>query len=277
MLVTLNDVLIKAQREGYGIISANVFNMESVLAVFDSARKLKSPVIIACAERFDIEAIAEICKFYSKRFSDVVAVLHLDHGKSFENLIKAIKAGYTSVMIDASLDPFEENVRKTSEIVKIAHAAGVSVEGELGHVGRSTDYDFNVEDNLTQPYEALRFVKETSIDCLAVSIGTAHGLYKSTPKLDFNRLKEIRKTISLPLALHGGSSSGDENIRKAIDLGISKINIFTDLISSGGDKIKSLVEKGDNIDFVTACKEGLEGYKEVLIRYIKLFGSSNQA
>lgn len=277
MLVNLNDVLINAQKEHYGVISANVFNMETISAVFNVAKELRAPVIIACAERFEIETVAEISMFYSKKFPEVTAVLHLDHGKSFDNLIKAIRAGYTSVMIDASENTFEENVLRTSEIVKIAHAVGVSVEGELGHVGKGVNYDADKEDNLTVPGEALKFVEETSVDCLAVSIGTAHGIYKGTPKIDFDRLNQIRKLVTIPLALHGGSSSGDDNIKKAIDLGISKINIFTDLVISGANKVKEFIEKENKINFVSVCDKGIEGYKDMLIHYIKLFGSSNRS
>lgn len=202
-------------------------------------------------------------------------------------IVSAIRFGFSSVMIDRSMVPYEENVREVAEIVKIAHAVGVSVEAELGHVGQGFEYEETRNAGLTNPEEAVSFVKETGIDCLAVAVGTSHGVYKGKPHLEFDLLSELSEKIQIPLVLHGGSGTGDDNLAKAVCCGIQKVNLFTDLSNAG---LKSLMKylgidwdqmqqdgtKGEFANMkANLCDAGLEagkGYKELLCHYIELFG-----
>ena len=158
-----------------------------------------------------MEETGEIAKFYARKYPEAVVALHLDHGGAFEEIMQALRSGYTSVMIDRSKLPYEENVREVREVVRIAHAMGVSVEAELGHVGTGTEYDKTRDSGLTHKEEARRFVEETGVDALAVAIGTSHGVYQGTPRLEFELLKEIAALVDVPLVLHGGSGTGDDN------------------------------------------------------------------
>jgi fructose-bisphosphate aldolase class II len=276
MLIPTAEILNEARKYRYGVVAPNVFEINSVKAVFEVADELRSPVILGCSDKLDLESIAEATKFYSRRYPDVVASLNLDHGKSFDSAVRAIKAGFTSVMVDRSTLPFEDNVRETVEIVKMAHAVGVSVEAELGHVGQGASYDKDRDSGLTDVDEAVRFVEKTNVDCLAVAIGTAHGQYIGVPKLDFDRLINLREKVPVPLVLHGGSSTGDENLKKAVELGISKVNISTDLKIKGAEYIKKYVSDGSCNNLFSIIDEGIKGWKEMLIHYIKLFGSEGK-
>jgi fructose-bisphosphate aldolase class II len=183
-----------------------------------------------------------------------------------------IRASFSSIMAVRSTLPFEENVAQVKELVRIAHACGVSVEAELGHVGVGQNYAVDGSSNLTEPEDAARFVEETGIDALAVAIGTAHGKYSGTPHIDFERLERILKVVDIPLVLHGGSSSGDENLSKAARSGICKINIATDLITEAVDKaMAGGKEYGQMINNFNG------GFKSKLVHYIKLFGHEGKA
>ena len=245
MLRTMDIILNKAKEEGYGVPAPNVFNQDTIEAAINVASKMRSPIIIDFGEMVDdgsMYEIGQIVKFYSNKFPEVPVALNLDHGKTFESAARAIRAGFTSVMVDRSELPFNENVRETKEICKMAHASGLSVEAEIGHVGQGVKYDEDRDKGLTRVEEAIRFVELTGVDCLAVAIGTAHGPYIGTPKLDFDRLVELRKEVKVPLVLHGGSSTGDENLKKAVKLGISKVNLATDLFTAGVEHIKKLLK-----------------------------------
>lgn len=277
MLVPMNVILEKAARENYGVAAPNVFNMDTVLATFQAASELKAPLIIDCADKFDLEVIGELTRFYEKKYPEVPVALNLDHGKTYGAAVRAIKAGFTSVMVDRSQMPFEDNVRETAEIVKMAHAVGVSVEAELGHVGRGSNYSEDRDAGLTAPADALKFVEKTSVDCLAIAIGTAHGQYVGTPVLDYDRLMQIRKIVSVPLVLHGGSSTGDENLKKAVELGIAKVNLSTDLNMAGAKQVKELIGREASPSLLAITLEGAAGYKEMLKHYMKLFNSAGRA
>ena len=176
------------------------------------------------------------------RLADASSVrlrINLDHGGSYEEVMSALRAGFTSIMVNRSVLPYEENVKEVSEIVKIAHAMGVSVEAELGHVGQGDNYAVDGKTALTDPEEAKKYIEETGVDMLAVAIGTAHGAYVGTPKIHFDRLQEIKKvTGDFPLALHGGSRfQGDENLRKVCQMGINKVNVCNDLMRAACDTV----------------------------------------
>lgn len=277
MLLPMSVILNKASKENYGVVAADVFDVDTVLGVFEVSSELKSPVIINCPQRYDLELIAEAIKFYSRRYPEVVVASNLDHGSTFEAAVKALKYGFTSIMVDRSQLPFDENLKETIEIVKIAHAAGASAEAELGHVGKGVSYDADRDAGLTRVEEAVEYVSKTSVDCLAVAIGTAHGRYAGTPKIDFDRLINIKKEVTVPLVLHGGSSTGDANLKKAVELGITKVNIFTDLLIEGAKYVKGHIEKEQYPTMETVYKEGLEGYKNMLKHYMCLFDSVNRA
>ncbi len=274
MLVNMKEMLQTAKAEGYGVIATDAWNSTSLKAMVEIAQEKKAPIILSLAEvhlsNITAKEMAELAKIYTKD-TTVPMALHFDHGMTFDEIVKAIHAGFTSVMIDASSCDFEENVRRTKEIVKIAHAVNVSVEAEIGHVGGAEGGgDDGLGSLLTDPEEAVRFVQETGVDCLAVSVGTAHGLYTGIPKLDFERLEEIAKVVSVPLVLHGGSGSGDENLRKAVELGISKINVFSDMLKT----IEVNTEKaGEDIFGLDREKIAKESVKECVAHYMKVFKS----
>ena len=279
MLVTMDVILDKAKSESYGVVAPNVFNQDTIEGAIVAANKMRSPIIIAFGEMVDdgsIFEIGDIVRIYSKKFPEVPIALHLDHGKNYESVVRAIRAGFTSVMLDKSELPFDENVYLTKEICKMAHAIKISVEAEIGHVGQGVQYDKDRDRGLTSVEEAVRFVEQTDVDCLAVAIGTAHGPYVGNPKLDFERLLALRKEVNVPLVLHGGSSTGDENLKKAVDLGISKVNIATDLLMAGVKRIRELFVKEENPNYLEIIENGSNGYQEMLAHYIQLFNSNNR-
>lgn len=301
MLVSMRRILESARKGGYGVAAPNVFNMETVRAAFESAKELQAPIILNCAGAHPIEEVSELAYFYEKKYPEVIAALNLDHGETFEEAIRAIRAGFTSVMVDRSTLPYEENVAQVKEIVKIARAVGVSVEAELGHVGFGFEYDKTRDSGLTDPKQAVEFVEETGVDCLAVAVGTSHGTYKGDPKLEFELLEEISSKVDVPLVLHGGSGTGDENLQKAVGKGIQKINLFTDLNILGLDFLRQYLVDGnpgsgenlldvsegqtngefssDNktINICDAYEVVSKGYKKALMHYMELFGSKGKA
>lgn len=279
MLIPMDIILNKAKNEGYGVVAPNVFNQDTIEVAIKVARRMRSPIIIDFGEMVDdgsIYEIGNIVKFYSKKFTEVPIALNLDHGKTYESAVRAIRAGFTSVMVDGSELPFEENVYLTKEICKMAHAVGLSVEAEIGHVGLGTKYDEDRNKGLTSVEEAVKFVELTNVDCLAVAIGTAHGPYIGEPNLDFERLATLRKKVRVPLVLHGGSSTGDENLKKAVELGITKVNLATDLFTAAVEHTKKLFKYDDNPNYVTMISKANEGYGKMLAHYIQLFGSNNR-
>lgn len=292
MLTDMGSILRKAKREGYGVAAPNVWSLNTVKSVFEAAKELRAPIIIDGAGIHQIEEISDAVKFYAKKFPEVPSALNLDHGGDFQEIIAAIRYGFTSVMVDRSTLSFEENVREVAEIVKIAHAVGVSVEAELGHVGQGFEYETTRDAGLTRKEEAKAFVEQTGVDCLAVSVGTSHGTYKGTPKLEFELLAELHQMLEVPLVLHGGSGTGDENLQKAVKTGIQKVNLCTDLSNAGLEALKSYL----SIDYDQIKKDGKlgefgnpsanmfdlsnamrKGYKELLKHYICLFDGKNRA
>jgi len=243
MLVNLNDVLIQARKSGYAIGAFNVYNMETIKAVFDAAVSLNIPVIIAFGEKYSyINSIRLIAKCVHElaNKTQLPIVLHLDHCKSEDLIIRAIQAGFTSVMYDGSNMSNCDNIKNTSKVVKIAHATGVTVEAELGYVPAEDTGEFVSEDQLTKSEEAKEFVEKTNCDALAIAVGTIHGNYIGKPKIYHDRLKEIAKVISVPLVLHGGSGNTEEDLILAIDEGMSKININTEISNAAVKQLKEI-------------------------------------
>ena len=273
MLVNTKKMLEDAYKSNYAIPSPDFFDQRLVRDYVEVAEKLNRPCLLAFSEALSkflpLEDAYMIGKYYGEK-AKVPVALHIDHGKTVEFVKKAIDIGFTSVMIDASADSFEENVRKTKEIVEYAHPRGVTVEAEIGHVGSNAlnaDMETQDESVYTEVDECVKFVELTGVDSIAVSVGTSHGVYThGTPVLNFERLKELKDAVSIPLVLHGGSSSGDENLRKCAEIGIAKINIFTDIIKNAAKEAK--LGNKDNyrdmaLDIDKGAKEMLEHYYHV--------------
>lgn len=276
MLIHMGTLLQDAKKNRYGVAAPNVWSINTARVVFEAAQELKAPVILDVAGIHRLEESAEAVKFYAKKFPEVTAALNLDHGGNFEEIVEAIRLGFSSVMVDRSTLSFDENVREVSEIVKIAHAVGVSVEAELGHVGQGFEYEETRDAGLTRKEEAVEFVKKTGVDCLAVSVGTSHGTYKGTPKLEFELLKELSEMIEVPLVLHGGSGTGDENLKKAVLTGIQKVNLNTDLSNAGIAAMEDYMAHS-NANMFDMSNVIADGYKQKLIHYMRLFGGEGRA
>lgn len=283
MLVTGKEILLDAQENGYAVGAFNVNNMEIVQAIIEAAEETNSPVILQASQGglkyAGVEYIAALGKLAGQN-AKVPVALHLDHGTDFEQIMLCIRHGFTSVMIDASQYPLDENIAYTKKVVEVAHAVGVSVEAELGKIGGTED-DITVEEKdatFTDPAEAERFVRETGVDSLAIAVGTAHGVYKGVPKLQYDIIKEIRSRVDVPLVLHGSSGVPDESIKKAIPLGISKINIDTDLRIKFAEGVKKVVgENPEEIDPRKILAPARTAMKEKIVEKMNTFGSSGKA
>lgn len=278
MLVNLNDVLKNAQKEHYGVGLFNTTDTDMLEAVISAAEELRSPVILGTAEVLlpygELKLIAPSIKAAAERAS-VPVVMHYDHGLTFDRCIEALKLGFSSVMFDGSAGEYEENLAKTREIVKISHSFGASVEGEIGHVGQADSGDNLLTDMYTTPDEAEAYVKATGVDALAVAIGTAHGVYKTKPMLNLERLREIKERIDTPLVLHGGSGLTDDDFKNTIKNGIAKVNIFTDLCLAGNKAMQSGIEQ--NLEYLAIRNLKVETIKEAVKQKMLIFGSQNKA
>ncbi len=281
MLVTTKEMLLNAQKYGYGVGAFNVENLEMVQAVVAAAEELKSPVIMqttsSTLKYADPDYFYAMASTAAKKASVPVAI-HLDHGNGFDISAKALRAGYTSIMIDGSHSPFEENIAITKSVVDMCHAAGVPVEAELGKVGGKEDDVDGGNGGYTEPADAVEFTDKTGIDFLAIAIGTAHGVYKGVPKLDLDRLSEIKSVVSIPLVLHGTSGVPDETVRECIRRGICKINYATDLRIAFTQGVKDfLTNKPDAIDPKQYCAVGRDNVKEYVKGKILVVGSDGKA
>ncbi|MFW5991806.1 MAG: class II fructose-1,6-bisphosphate aldolase [Halanaerobiaceae bacterium] len=278
-LVNPLSLIKKAQKEKVAIAAFNIHNMETAQGVLEGAAEEKAPVMIATTpgtlRHAGVATIAAIVKTAAEDY-DIPVALHLDHCPSYEIIVKAIRNGYTSVMIDSSELPYEENVAMVQDVVKVGHAAGVQVEGELGRIGGTED-DITVDEReaaLTVPEEAADFVEKTGIDTLAVAIGTAHGVYKGEPKLDFDRLAAIEKVVDVPLVLHGASGVPDESVQKAIARGICKVNIATELKIPMAKAVQDyFAENPEGNDPRKYLGAGRDALKQVVKHKIRLCGS----
>jgi fructose-bisphosphate aldolase class II len=278
MLVNLNEVLRDAKAKKYAVGLFNTTDSDMLQAVIEAAEETKSPVIIGTAEVLlpygELKLIGPSVIEAAKRAS-VPVVVHYDHGLTFNRCMEALKLGFSSVMFDGSAGEYAKNIADTAEIVKICHGFGASVEGEIGHVGQADACDNDATDMYTKVEEACDYIAGTGVDALAVSIGTAHGAYKSKPKLDLVRLSEIAAATDVPLVLHGGSGLTDDDFRNAIANGISKVNIFTDLLFAGARAMKSGIEQ--NLDYLTIRNMRVEEIKKDVVKKMNLFGCAGKA
>jgi fructose-bisphosphate aldolase class II len=278
MMVDFSELLKEARRHKYAVGSFNVYNYETIRGVIDAGQELGYPLIVAFAEGYlnnmDMDEVYALVHAMAHK-SSIPVVLHLDHCKSFENIVKAIRAGFTSVMFDGSSLPFEENIKKTAEVVAIAHAVDVSVEAELGALAGGEFSNEEAGDEVyTNPKQASHFVEKTGIDALAVSIGTVHGMYKGTPRIDVEVLKKIAARIDIPLVLHGGSGTPEETIRECIRNGIAKINVNTEISYYTVEQVKVLLQSGKSYHLSQLALKEVGYVREVVTKYAKIFRSA---
>ena len=282
MYVSMKSMLSHASENNYAVMAVNCVNMEVVKAIIDAAEEESSPVIVNISPRqfkahADLELMVPMIKAYAKS-ANVPVALNLDHGQEYEDINYAIKTGFTSIMFDGSTLPFEENIKHTKILSLLAQDLGLSIEAELGHVGQASEGDNVKTDYYTDVKQAVEFVAKTNVDCLAVAIGTAHGKYPEgfVPKIDFQRLKELKDALKMPLVLHGGSGAGEENIRKAVSLGINKINVCTDLFNYGRDAIANELKTNPKIDYMDLMHVGELAMKTYIKNYMRIIGSSQR-
>lgn len=284
-LINLKELLTHARENNYAVGAFNVTNLGFIDTLIDAAVEQRSPIILQIAEvhlkYVDLEEIAPVIISAAKKV-DIPVCFHLDHGQSLETVVKTIRAGFTSVMFDGSSLPLEENIAATKEVVKIANSVNVSVEGEIGHVGGETIGEVAPtahaasEEFFTKVEEAERFYRETGVDALALAIGNVHGFYKGDPNLDFKRLEDINKAVPIPLVLHGGSGISDEDFKKAISMGICKINYYTEMSAAAVARIRQyLNEKPDVTSIPDVIIKGFDEIKNIVKKRLEVFGSKN--
>ena len=281
-LVPMALLLQEAQKEGYAVGAFNANNLEIVQGIVEAAVELNSPVILQASQGAikyaGLDYLVAIVRAASEKVRVPVA-LNLDHGASFEQAVQCIRGGFSAVMFDGSKYPFAENVALTLAVGRVARAAGVSLEGELGRIGGTED-DVSVaarDAAMTVPEEAAEFVRQTGVDALAVAVGTAHGPYRGVPRLDFARLAAIRRLVDVPLVLHGASGVPGQAIQEAISLGVCKINIDTDLRQAFSAGIKEvLAATPDEFDPRRLLGPGREALKKVAKEKMLLFGSAGR-
>ena len=280
-LVTSKQMLQNAQKGRYAVGAFNVENMEMVKAVIAAANQLEAPVILqttpstvkyGTAQTYAALVAAEAQK------SNVPICLHLDHGSSYELVVKCLENGYTSVMIDGSKETFPDNIAVSKKVVAAAHKRGIPVEAELGKVGGKEDSHEAVADTNTDPWEAKRFVEKTGVDSLAIAIGTAHGFYEGTPALDKERITDIHNMVSVPLVLHGSSGLSEEEVQDCVKRGICKVNFATELRVAYTDAVKRLLkERPETYDPKAFGDVAIPAVKQLVMNRMKICGCTGKA
>ncbi|MEN0022448.1 MAG: ketose-bisphosphate aldolase [Microbacterium sp.] len=284
MLYTGKSILDVANAHDFAIPAFNISDWAMFTGVMDISEEKAAPVIIAIHPDEVSHITTDLIPAMHSRAhrSSVPVAIHWDHGGSYEQIIRAIHAGFTSVMIDASLEPFDRNVAITRKVVEAAHAAGIQVEGELGTIGANDSYGESgaAEIIYTNPDDAVRFVEETGVDSLAIAIGTSHGLYPSdkNPELRHDLLEQIKAAVKIPLVLHGGSSNPDAELRRAVELGVNKINISSDIKVSYHDRMREVLGTDRRLREPNAIQpEALKAMKATAAEKIELFGADGKA
>ena len=274
MLMNTKEILTQAQQGKYAVAAFNVYNLETAQAAIQVSEREGTPVIIALGERYfptvDVEGFSAMVKAMAEKVKVPVA-LHLDHAYEKESIIRAIRAGFTSVMYDGSKYDLEQNIRFTKEIVEIAHMAGVSVEAEIGSVARGAFSDEEEGDGtLTDPQSAKAFVAETNVDFLAAAIGTVHGMYKGEPKIDLALLERIREAVGIPLVLHGGSGTPENVLKKAIELCICKVNVNTEVSMAAVSYLEKYAKEKQTAHLSTIMAEMQQAMEPVMTKFVRL-------
>lgn len=280
-IISMREILSESVDRRYAVGAFDTLNYSMTEAVVGAAEAKDRPIILMVLEQFFKTEGCELFFHYLVRrceISSVPVALHLDHGSSFESVVKAIRYGCSSVMMDASMYPMDENIAITRRVVEVAHACGVSVEAEIGHVsgheGDMLEGNVAEKSGYTRVEDAVRFVEETGVDALAVAFGTVHGVFKGEPQLDFNLLEKIRAAVPLPLVMHGGSGLSVDDFKKSIQLGINKINFFTGMSLAGAQAIGDFIEKSQKKHhFHELLKVGMDRISEVVREQIEIFGT----
>ena len=282
-LVPMADILQDAHKRTYAVGGFNINNMEFLQGIIKGAEELNSPLILQASEGairyIGMDYVMQMVEAATKD-TNIPVALHLDHGSSFESIMQCIRAGFSSVMIDASKKPFAENIALTKKVVEAAHSVNVSVEAELGTIGGTED-DHTVEEKdamYTDPDQAKEFVEATGVDALAIAIGTAHGVYEGEPELDFERLDTIKQLIDMPVVLHGASGISAKDLETAVGYGVNKVNVNTDFQQVFTAKIKEIfAEKPELYDPRKYCGPGRDAITEKVKEKIKMLSSNNKA
>lgn len=279
MIVNMNEVLLPAKEKKYAVGLFNAVNVELTKGIIAAAEATCSPVIIGTAEvLFPYGPLEEVSYYLipMAKKANVPVVVHLDHGLQKESCLKALELGFSSIMYDCSTDPYEVNVEKVREMAEIAHSYGATIEGELGHVGNNPDSaegDADPTSFFTDPALAKDYVERTGVDALAISVGNAHGAYKLPPKLDFERIRTIAREVKVPLVLHGGSGLTDDDFRRAIHDGISKVNIFTDINVAAAEAAVREFNSGKGKGLTDLILPAVDAIKQECEKKMTLFSS----
>ncbi|MBQ7479731.1 MAG: class II fructose-bisphosphate aldolase [Selenomonadaceae bacterium] len=278
MLTRTKEILTEAKKNHYGIVAPDFWDLNSARDYVRIAEELNAPILLSFAQAhkhlISLEEAAAVGRLMAESVKAPIA-LHLDHGEDFDYIRRAIDLGFNSVMIDASMHEFKENVRLTKEVVDYAHAKGVDVEAEIGHVGGTTESPTEMEsvaNVYTTVEEATAFVEQTGADSLAVSIGTSHGVYKNNknPELNFQRLQELAANVPVPLVLHGGSGTGDDNLKRCVREGITKVNVFTEFTTAALAHAAKAVREEQLKSYMRVQQAADEGIRSVISHYINL-------
>jgi fructose-bisphosphate aldolase class II len=279
-LVSIKEYLHQAQTRGYAVLLVDVADIHGAEGIFAALEAKRAPGIVAIYGGMMAQMNSRALAAYLRARAEEIRVpisLMLDHGSSLEQCIRAMQWGFTDVMFDGSRLTIEENIAITRQVVEVAHAIGVGVEAELGHVGQGSQYASfgRLRKGFTDPAEAERFMTETGVDFLAVAIGTAHGIYSGDPHIDLELLAEIRKQVPIPLVMHGGTGLSAEQFQTAITAGIAKINVATDMFISAGRRMKQVATQED-IDYFGFTRAATQVFQERCEYYLDLFGSSDK-
>ncbi|HNT75871.1 MAG TPA: class II fructose-1,6-bisphosphate aldolase [Anaerolineae bacterium] len=283
MLVTSKELLLDAQKNGYAVGAFNTNNLEITQAIIRAAEAKRAPVLVQISAGALKYAGAEFLPMIVAKAAQLASVpvaIHLDHGPSFESVLQCLRVGFTSIMRDASKLPYEQNVAEVRKVVEVCHALGIPVEAEIGKIGGAEEHVVvsDREATMSDPDECARFVEDAGFDFLAVAIGNAHGFYKGEPQLDFARLEKIRSKVSVPLVLHGASGIPDAQITMAVERGICKINIDTEIRNAFIRTIQKLVaENPDQIDPRKIFGPGIEAMQAIVEQKIEIFKSAGRA
>lgn len=283
MYSDIKTILDDAVKNHYAVLAGGAFNMETVRGLIGAADAEQAPVMILVGQNMikrhaHTDIFAPMIRQLAEETNVPVAVL-LDHGRDWDMITEAFRAGFSSMMIDASAYDMQENIARTKKVVELCHAQGVPVEGELGHVGMAATLDGCDESMYTKPEEVLEFLAATHVDSLAIACGTAHGKYPDgfVPTLNFDLIRKVRSLTNVPLALHGTSGAGDENIRKAVEAGINKVNVATEIFCACRDYTRARLLEEPNIEYLQLCVEVEQKCKDVCRHFIRLTGSSGKA
>lgn len=280
MLVNMQDLLADAQRGNYAVGSFSVANMEMVLGVLKAARELCAPVILQIAEvrlkQSPLEVIGPLMVAAAEN-SELPVAVHFDHGKTIEQIRRALDIGFTSVMFDGSHLPLDENIAVTGQVKSIANEYGAAVEAEIGCVGGSEDGSEDIAINCTRPEDAVRFEAKTGVAALAIAIGNAHGNYKSAPRLRFDILEEVEKNTSVPLVLHGGTGITPQDFVRCAHTGIKKINIATATFDAVEGSVRNKYENGEISNYYDLHEAEIDGAYANAKKHILIFGTDNKA